>query len=67
MAGAVVLVMLGAALVFGFIGVWVAGQKGRNPVEGFLLGALFAVFGLLLEASLPTGPDAPTPKGTPRR
>lgn len=43
------------ALVFGFLGMWVADQKSRPSSEGFLLGLLFGPLGVLIEAVLPNG------------
>lgn len=42
--------------VFGYLGSWVAEQCGRDTVEGLVLGALFGVFGVLIEALLPHHP-----------
>lgn len=51
-------VLLIATLVycalFGALGAWVAAQKGRSMSEGATLGILLAIFGVLLEALLPT-------------
>lgn len=53
MEGLVVAAVL-AWFVFGFLGVFIAGQKNRDPGEGFLLALLFGPFGCLIEALLPT-------------
>lgn len=39
--------------IFGFLGMWIASQKGRSEAEGFLLGLLFGPLGALIEAVLP--------------
>lgn len=52
---------LPAAAVFAALGYWVALQKRRPPIEGILLGAIFAPFGVLLVALLPTGDRRPKP------
>lgn len=44
-----------AALVFGLFGAWVADQRGRSPLEGLVVGALFGPLGVLVEALLPAG------------
>jgi hypothetical protein len=33
---------------------WVADEKNRSPIEGFLLGLLFGPLGVLVEVGLPT-------------
>ena len=40
--------------IFGFVGRYVAKQKGRSSMEGFLLGFFLSVFGLLIIVLLPT-------------
>jgi hypothetical protein len=42
-----------AGTVFGFLGMFVADQKGRSGGEGFLLGFLFGPLGCLIECLLP--------------
>jgi hypothetical protein len=42
-----------SVLLFGFLGSWIAGQKGRDPAEGFCLGAFFGPLGCLIEALMP--------------
>lgn len=37
----------------GLLGAWVASQKGRSAIEGFLLGFVFSILGVLIEAMLP--------------
>jgi len=50
--------LIGAALfwlvVFGWLGAWIATQKGRDPVEGAFLGGLLGLVGCLIEGMLPT-------------
>jgi hypothetical protein len=48
-----IVIVLGLIL-WGPLGSWVAAQKGRGGMEGFLLGAVFGPFGVLVEALLPT-------------
>jgi hypothetical protein len=50
---ALTLGVLAWIFVFGGLGAWVAAQKHRSVNEGFALGALFGVFGVLIEALLP--------------
>jgi hypothetical protein len=52
-------------LIFGFLGRWIAGEKHREPSEGFLLGFLFGPLGVLIEALLPTK-EKPKPKAKRR-
>lgn len=49
---AIVAVVVG--LVFGFLGLYIASQKGRSETEGFLFGFLLGPFGVVLVALLPT-------------
>jgi len=39
--------------VFGGLGAWVSSQRGRSEIEGFCLGAVFSILGVLIEALLP--------------
>jgi hypothetical protein len=39
--------------VFGAFTAWIAAQKGRSPMEGLILGALFGPLGSIVEACLP--------------
>jgi hypothetical protein len=43
------------------LGYWVASEKGRNPVEGLILGLVFSVIGVFIEAMLPNVRRAPIP------
>jgi hypothetical protein len=43
-------------VIFGSFGAWVAGQKYRESVEGFLLGVLFGPLGVIVEGLLPEFP-----------
>ncbi|MGO9471412.1 MAG: hypothetical protein ACLQIB_06975 [Isosphaeraceae bacterium] len=45
------------------VGCYVAYEKGRSQMEGFILGLLFGPLGLLIVACLPTG-DNPGTKRT---
>lgn len=50
-----------AAIFFGVLGAWVAGNKRRSGGEGLALGCLLGPLGVIIEALLPTqsGPVAP--------
>jgi len=48
-----VLIAVAAAVVSGCLGTYVALQKDRPLVEGFILGLLFPALGPLIEAMLP--------------
>ena len=41
------------AAIFGSLGGWIAGQKGREFMEGVLLGGMFGPVGCIIEAVLP--------------
>ncbi len=59
------LVLIGIlAASSGCLGAWIAGQKQRDPSEGFILGFLFPLLGCLIEALLP---DRNRRYGTSRR
>ncbi|AGA28609.1 hypothetical protein [Singulisphaera acidiphila] len=63
-----ILFVIGAAgiALFGGFGSWVASQKGRQPVEGMMLGAVFGPLGVLIEALLPQGPGRNRPSKSSR-
>ena len=42
------------SIATGLIGRYVAKEKGRNAAEGFLLGFLFSLMGLFVEAIMPS-------------
>ncbi len=46
-----------SAVLFGGVGYWVSCQKGRNPIEGLVLGGAFGPLGVLIAAVLPTRSD----------
>lgn len=48
-------VLIGLAVVSACIGIYVAYQKRRSPLEGAILGALLGPVGVLIESVLPTG------------
>lgn len=48
------LLILLSALIFGGLGLYIAGEKGRSGAEGFALGCLFGPVGAIIEALLPT-------------
>jgi len=41
-------------LMMGALASWIASQKGRSGVEGFVLGVLFGPLGVIVEAVLPS-------------
>ena len=41
-------------VITGLIGRYIAIQKGRSKTEGFLLGFFLSLFGILIEALLPS-------------
>jgi hypothetical protein len=46
-------IYLFVAIITGFFGRYVAKQKGRSTTEGFLLGFLFSLIGVIVVAVLP--------------
>lgn len=48
------IVLLISAVVTGFLGRYVAKEKGREAAEGFILGFLFSLIGVIVEAVLPS-------------
>ena len=50
--------MIGAAIIFafitGFLGRYIAKQKGRSGAEGFWIGFLFSLLGVIILALMPT-------------
>ena len=42
------------AIIMGFLGSYVATEKNRSGTEGFLLGLLFSILGVIIVALLPT-------------
>lgn len=55
-------ILIGIILLSGLtgaIGAWIAKEKGRDRVEGFLLGFFLSIPGLLIEGLLPVKPIAP--------
>jgi uncharacterized membrane protein YeaQ/YmgE (transglycosylase-associated protein family) len=51
--GIVYFVLFSVIAAFGFLGKYIAELKGRNPMEGFLLGIFLGLLGVLIEAFLP--------------
>ena len=58
-------IAIGYLACFGFLGYYIAGQKNRQTIEGFVLGLLFGPLGALIVALLPTLPE--TTLISPRR
>src|SRR4051794_5748224 len=50
-----IVLMVASWLACAGLGAWVATQKDRSPLEGALLGFLFAFVGVIVEALLPQG------------
>lgn len=46
--------LLPMGVISGFLGVYVANQKNRNSTEGFVLGFLFSLVGVIILALLPS-------------
>ena len=57
---------LAVGIVSGLIGIWVATQKRRSPIEGWWAGMLLGPFGVLLVALFPAGPIRETKPAPPR-
>jgi len=60
-----ILILIGA-FITGAFGYFVANTKGRDGKEGFVLGFLFSLFGVLIEALLPTMETTPVQKPVTR-
>jgi hypothetical protein len=46
--------------VFAALGGWISAQKGRDPIEGAVLGGLFGPLGCLIAALMPTQQSRPS-------
>ena len=51
--GIIYFMLFAIIVAFGFLGKYIAELKGRNPMEGFLLGIFLGLLGVLIEAVLP--------------
>lgn len=51
--GMFLVAVLAWAIVFGWLGGWVASQTGRSTTEAWLLGVLFGPLGILIALLLP--------------
>tara|TARA_B100001057_G_C22304601_1_gene739643 strand:- start:114 stop:440 length:327 start_codon:yes stop_codon:yes gene_type:complete len=49
-----IIVVIVAAIIFGFVGRYVAASKGRSEAEGFLFGFFLSLIGIIIVALLPT-------------
>tara|TARA_B100001996_G_C18654647_1_gene590738 strand:- start:1139 stop:1309 length:171 start_codon:yes stop_codon:yes gene_type:complete len=49
-----ILIITAIGIIFGAIGAYLAERKGRNHYEGFMLGLLFGLLGILIELLLPS-------------
>ena len=47
------IIILIPGLITGFLGRYISKQKGRNPMEGFLLGFFFSLIGVIISLFLP--------------
>lgn len=50
----VIWAIIGAAWLIATLTAWVAQQKGRKASEGFALGGIFFILGLVVELCLPS-------------
>jgi len=50
----ILIIVVIPSVITGFIGRYIAIQKGRSKTEGFLLGFFLSLFGILIEALLPS-------------
>ena len=48
-----------SCFAFSSLGMYVANQNGRAPIEGLVLGGLFGIFGVLIVLVLPKTQDKP--------
>ena len=55
-------VLILAWVLLGGLAAWIAGQKNRPRMEGFLLGSLFGPLGVLVEALLPSLRESERPR-----
>ena len=49
-----IIILIALSLVMGFLGRYVAMEKNRSEAEGFWIGFLFSVLGVIIVALLPT-------------
>jgi hypothetical protein len=54
-----ILIIVAIACAFGASGAWIATQKSRDALEGFLLGLLLGPVGVLIEVFLPMNARLP--------
>ena len=47
-------ILILSSIIMGFLGSYVASEKNRSGTEGFLLGLLFSIIGVIIVALLPT-------------
>ena len=47
-------ILILSSFIMGFLGSYVAKEKNRSGTEGFLLGLLFSIIGVIIVALLPT-------------
>jgi|TARA_B110000914_G_C15310904_1_gene375626 hypothetical protein len=50
----VIIILIALSLIMGFLGRYVAMEKNRSAAEGFLIGFLFSILGIIIIALLPT-------------
>tara|TARA_B110000495_G_C22726927_1_gene426769 strand:- start:244 stop:423 length:180 start_codon:yes stop_codon:yes gene_type:complete len=50
----VIIILIALSLIMGFLGRYVAMEKNRSAAEGFWIGFLFSILGIIIIALLPT-------------
>jgi len=50
----VIIILIALSLIMGFLGRYVAMEKNRSAAEGFWIGFLFSVLGIIIITLLPT-------------
>jgi hypothetical protein len=50
----VIIILIALSLIMGFLGRYVAMGKNRSAAEGFWIGFLFSILGIIIIALLPT-------------
>ena len=49
-----IIILIALSLLIGFLGRYVAMEKNRSAAEGFWIGFIFSVLGIIIIALLPT-------------
>jgi len=50
----VIIILIALSLIMGFLGRYVAMEKNRSAAEGFWIGFLFSILGIIIITLLPT-------------